>query len=143
MSNNPKIFLVDDNLFSLNLYHKSLETAGYTDVSLFTNGSLCLNNLHQKPDIIFLDHNMDDDLNGFEVLKKIKRVDPDIYVIIVSAQESMGTAIDSLKYGAFDYIIKNEQEIKRMTSVLQRISAIKEAIKQQNPTFIQRVLSIF
>lgn len=143
INNNPKIFLVDDNLFSLNLYQKSLEIEGYTNVSLFTNGSLCLNNLHHQPDIIFLDHNMDEDMNGFEVLKKIKRVNPDICVIMVSAQENMNTAIDALKYGAFDYIIKDEQEIKKMKFVLERIAAINEAIKKQKPTFIQRVLSIF
>lgn len=142
MKTTTKIFLVDDNLFSLNLYQKALETTGYTDLSLFINGTACLNNLSKKPDVIFLDHNMED-LTGFEVLKKIKRFDPNIYVVIVSAQESMTTAVDALKYGAFDYIIKDENELTKMKQVLIRIECIQEEIKKANPTFIQKVLSLF
>jgi len=65
-----KIFLVDDDLFSLNVYRQGLENLGFSDMTLYLNGTICLNNLHQKPNIIFLDHHMDDIL-GFDVLKKL------------------------------------------------------------------------
>lgn len=142
METTTKIFLVDDDLFSLNLYRQTLENLGYTDVSLFLNGTICLNHLHQKPRIIFLDHNMDD-MNGFEVLKKIKRYDPDIYVVILSAQESMKVAVDSLKFGAFDYIMKGEGEADSMKQVLSRIKAIGEELPKQKPSLFKKLLSIF
>lgn len=142
MDKTTKIFLVDDDLFSLNVYRQNLENLGYKDVSLFLNGTICLNNLHQKPTIVFLDHNMDD-LNGFEVLKKIKRYDPNIYVVIISAQESMKIAIDALKYGAFDYIIKGDNESEKMKNVLLRIESIKNEIPNAPISFIKKLLSIF
>lgn len=142
METQPKIFLVDDDLFSLTLYRQNLENLGFQDICLFLNGTVCLNNLNKKPNIIFLDHNMDD-LNGFDVLKKIKRVDPNIFVIIVSAQENMKIAVDALKYGAFDYIIKGDDEATKMKNVIERITLIKERIKNSNPTFLQKLLAIF
>jgi DNA-binding NtrC family response regulator len=142
MENVAKIFLVDDDLFSLNVYRQNLENLGYNDISLFLNGTICLNNLHQKPTIVFLDHNMDD-LNGFEVLKKIKRYDPNIYVVIISAQESMKIAIDALKYGAFDYIIKGDNESDKMKNVLLRIESIHNEIPKAHKSFIKKLLSIF
>ncbi len=142
MENSVNIFLVDDDLFSLNIYRQGLENLGYQKVSLFLNGTICLNNLNQKPNIIFLDHNMDD-LTGFEVLKKIKRVDPNVFVVIVSAQENMKIAVDALKYGAFDYIIKGDNEIEKMQNVIERIESIKQEVKKANPSFIQKLLSIF
>jgi len=142
MENSVRIFLVDDDLFSLNIYRQGLENLGYHKVSLFLNGTICLNNLNQKPDIIFLDHNMDD-LTGFEVLKKIKRVDPNVFVVIVSAQENMKIAVDALKYGAFDYIIKGDNEIEKMQNVIERMESIKQEIKKAHPSFMQKILSIF
>jgi DNA-binding NtrC family response regulator len=47
-------------------------------------------------------------MSGEEVLKKVKNYNPEIQVIIVSAQEKIGTAVQLLKLGAYDYIIKNE-----------------------------------
>ncbi len=142
MENKIKIFLVDDNLFTLNIYNKELDDSGYEDVSLFLNGTLCLNNLHQKPNVIFLDHNMDD-VTGFEALKKIKRFDPNIFVVIVSAQDEMKIAVDALKYGAFDYIIKGEGDVVKMKKVLAKISEVRHEISQARPSIIKKILSIF
>lgn len=93
--NKLKFFIVDDDVFCANLYTQHLKNNNYEDITYFSNGIDCLNNLTQQPDIIFLDHNMDD-LTGFEVLKKIKRYDPNIYVIMVSGQENIGTAVDEI-----------------------------------------------
>lgn len=137
-----KLFLVDDDTFSLHLYHQNIRNLGYTDVTTFENGMECLNNLNLKPEVVFLDHNMDN-LTGFEVLKKIKRIDPNIFVVMVSAQENMKTAVDALKYGAFDYIIKGDNELLKIENVLSRIELIKEEMKKGSPGLLQRLLSVF
>lgn len=142
MENRVKIFLVDDDLFSLNVCRQHIENLGYNDISLFLNGTICLNNLYQKPTIVFLDHNMDD-LTGFEVLKKIKRYDPNIYVVILSAQESMKIAVDALKYGAFDYIIKGDDEVTKIKNVISRIESIQQELSKKSPSFIKKLLSVF
>jgi DNA-binding NtrC family response regulator len=134
-----RIFLVDDDLFSLHLYSGYIRNLGYSNLTLFQDGSACINSLSNDPDIIFLDHNMDN-LSGFEVLKKIKRYNPNIYVVMLSAQESITTAVESLKYGAFDYIIKGDNDYERIENVIYRIKGLQEVLKRKkSPVF----LSIF
>lgn len=136
-----KIFLVDDDLFSLSLYEQSLRNLGYTDITPFQSGTDCLNQLIQKPQVIFLDHNLDH-LSGFEILKKIKRFDPNMYVVMVSGQEDMQKALDSLRYGAFDYLIKGQNEVEKMKTVLERIGQIQEMLAKKQPSTLKRFLSL-
>lgn len=136
-----KIFLVDDDPFSLTLYEQLLIGLGYTCVVTINSGTECLNQLSQAPEIIFLDHNMSD-MNGLTTLQKIKRFNPDIYVVLVSGQEDMGVTVDALKYGAFDYIIKGNNESSRIQDVLKRIEAIQELLNNSKPTGWKKILSL-
>ncbi len=142
MENQFKFFLVDDDVFFANLYDQHIKNLNYTDVTYYSNGNDCLSNLSKNPDIIFLDHNMDD-MTGFEVLKKIKRYNPNIYVIMISGQESIKTAVDALKYGAFDYIIKDKDVCEKIEIVINKIIMVKEELKKSNPTVMQKFLSFF
>ena len=130
MLNTKKIFVVDDDVFTSAIFKQHLQNLGYDDVTCFSSGTLCLNHLQERPDIILLDHEMGD-LTGFDVLIKIKRFDPNIYVVMVSGQEDMMTAIDSLKYGAFDYIIKGDDTTYKITKVMERIGEIHRLIQQK------------
>lgn len=134
MLNTKKIFVVDDDVFTSAIFKQHLQNLGYDDITCFSSGTLCLNHLQERPDIILLDHEMGD-LTGFDVLIKIKRFDPNIYVVMVSGQEDMMTAIDSLKYGAFDYIIKGDDTTYKITKVMERIGEIHRLIqkKKNNP----------
>lgn len=138
--NQFKFFVVDDDIFCANMYEKYLKNLKYNDITHFSNGNECLDNLHLNPDVIFLDHNMDD-INGFEVLKKIKRINPNIYVVMVSAQENIKTAVDALKYGAFDYIIKDNNVCDKMTLIISNIIKVKAQLKKSNPNFLRKLLS--
>ncbi|MFD2602745.1 response regulator [Flavobacterium suzhouense] len=140
--NQFKFFIVDDDVFCANVYEQYLTTLGYKDITAYSNGTDCLNNLHLNPDIIFLDHNMED-ITGFEVLKKIKRYNPNIYVVMISGQENMKTAIDALKYGAFDYVIKGKDVCEKIGEVINKIIRVKEELAKSNPGIIKRLLSIF
>lgn len=102
-----KIFLVDDDVFCLNLYQQFLKKLGYENITCYSGGKDCLDNLSQKPSIIFLDYNMED-MNGIDVLQSIKSHDSNITVVFISGQESVEVAVDALKYGAFDYIVKSK-----------------------------------
>ncbi|HMT54332.1 MAG TPA: response regulator [Saprospiraceae bacterium] len=130
MLNTKKIFVVDDDIFTSAIFKQHLQNLGYDDITCFSSGTLCLNHLQERPDIILLDHEMGD-LTGFDVLIKIKRFDPNIYVVMVSGQEDMMTAIDSLKYGAFDYIIKGDDTTYKITKVMERIGEIHRLIEQK------------
>ena len=137
-----KFFIVDDDVFCANMHQQDLQNMGFNDTTYFSNGTDCLNNLGQKPDIVFLDHNMEG-ITGFEVLKKIKRYDPNIYVVMISGQETIKTAVDALKYGAFDYIIKDNNVSENMSLIINKIIRVKDELKKSNPNFLQRMLFLF
>jgi len=135
------IFLVDDDPFYIELLKQRLLTKGFERISTFLNGVDCLNALSSKPDVIFLDHNMDT-FSGYEVLKKIKRYDPNIFVVMVSGQEDIKTAVDSLKHGAFDYILKSDDEETKISEVLSKIEKVKELQTRRKPGLLKSIFSI-
>ena len=106
-----KVFIVDDDPFCRMMYHQHLFNLGLKNLSLFSNGPDCINNLSENPDIIFLDYDMKP-FNGLETLKIIKQYNPDIYLLMLSAQKDIRVAINALKHGAFDYISKGGNDLE-------------------------------
>ncbi|MBO0949638.1 response regulator [Fibrella forsythiae] len=138
--NNLSIFIVDDDPFCGQLYEHQVRNLGYTNVTLFNDGQECLNHLTDSPDVIFLDYRMEP-MDGLAMLRKIKRFNPNIYLVVISGQEDLNVAIDVLKYGAFDYIIKGENDLEKIDAVLKKIRHVM-ALLQQRPTGkIQKLLS--
>lgn len=135
-----KIFTVDDDLFTAHLLRQLLQQQGYDDVTVFASGVAMLHELHQKPQVILLDHQMDD-LDGFETLKKIKRFDPNVFVVMVSAQEDMQTALNTLRYGALDYLAKNNNMAHDLAAVMTRIEDIAAQLRQKRPSLLNQILS--
>ena len=129
-AHNMNIFVVDDDEFSLNMYGHYLQQIGYPNVSLINEGEKCVARLQEEPDIIFLDHHMQD-LSGMETLQKIKKYNPYIKVVIVSAQENIRVAVSFIKQGAFDYIVKGDDEMLRMKAILKKIDPEDLQVKQK------------
>lgn len=119
-----RIFLVDDDVFCLNLYQQFLNKLGYGQIECFSSGKECLDNLMKRPDIIFLDYNMEE-MNGIDVLQSIKVFDKEITVVFISGQESVEIAVDALKYGAFDYIVKSKITLELLKTTIDKISVEK------------------
>ncbi len=136
---NATTFIVDDDHFVGMLYKKQLSNMGFSNLHHFLSGVDCLDNLHLNPEVVLLDHEMTE-VNGFEVLKKIKRSNPDTAVIMVSGQEDMTTAVNALKYGAFDYIIKDGTETIRISDALDRLTKLK-ALRPAPKTLFQKLIS--
>jgi DNA-binding NtrC family response regulator len=134
------IFLVDDDIFQLEIMQQILRGAGIENMQAFQSGVSCLEQIHQNPDIIFLDHQMDD-YSGYETLRKIKRYNPNIFVVMVSAQEEIKTAVDSLKHGAFDYIQKNDQLEEKVKNVVLRIEEVAQLLKKRKPSIFDSFLN--
>lgn len=129
-----KVFIVDDDRFHLEVMRQILVSEGLTDIHLFESGVECLNQIHLNPDIIFLDHQMNI-YSGYETLRKIKRYSPEIFVVMVSAQEEIKTAVDSLKHGAFDYLQKDEMLEENVKQVIRKIEEVRELYKPQKSIF--------
>jgi len=128
-----KVFLVDDDPFCRHLIEHAIRNAGYTDVQAFENGAACLDALTEEPDIILLDQMMGS-VSGTDALKAIKRFNPDIYVVLVSGQQQVQVAVDSLKFGAFDYVVKDEHLASRLATVLGKIEKMRALLASRPPT---------
>ena len=135
---NSKIFLVDDDHFIGKYYNKFLSNLEFTNLRNFYCSVDFINAIDENPEVILLDHQMDH-ISGFETLKKIKRFNPNAFVIMVSSQKDMTIAVDSLKFGAFDYIIKGEGDTKQIEDALKRISIIKERIHSKEKSIFKRI----
>jgi two-component system response regulator AtoC len=75
----------------------------------------------ERPDVVTLDYRLPD-MNGTEVLQKIKAIDPDIEVIVVSEQDNISTAVELLKQGAYDYIVKEKDIRERLLTAVNNIN---------------------
>ena len=125
---NPKIVIVEDDRFFANLIQQHLEHSNYTDIVVFHQGEDCIMQLYKRPDLIILDHQLGD-TNGIDILRNIKSVNPNIPVIFLSAQEEMKVAVNALKYGAYDYIEKNENAFIRLDTMIKRIVDLHQIIQ--------------
>jgi DNA-binding NtrC family response regulator len=108
-----KIFVVDDNELYARMSHHHLSLNPDNEVEKFKSGKECLESLYKNPDLIFLDYSLPE-MSGIDVLRKIKETHKEIPVIIVSGQEDVSTAVNLLKEGAYDYIVKDENAKERM-----------------------------
>ena len=112
-----KIFVVEDDEAYTKFIKYVLSLNPDFEVEYFVNGKSCIENLHKNPSIITLDYSLPD-MAGQQVLEEIKRYDPSITVIIVSAQEKIGTAVELLKTGAYDYITKDQDTKDRLLNTI-------------------------
>ena len=100
-----KLLLVDDDPFTLTGIGQNLESEGY-DVTTAENGETALELLEKSDfDLIITDIVMDG-IDGIQVLKKAKEVNPDTKVIILTGYGDMTSAIDALRLDADDYMLK-------------------------------------
>jgi two-component system response regulator AtoC len=135
-----KIFVVDDNALFLRVLQKTLAVNEEYNVIPISSGKECINRLNEKPDIVSLDYTLPD-YNGKEILEKIKELTPETQVIIVSGQNDINTAIELLKIGAYDYIVKSVDTREKISIAIKKIierleltkenKILKEAISQE------------
>jgi len=116
--NKIKLFLVDDDaVFLKSLKIEFLHHTDFT-VETFATGELCIENLSQNPDVIILDYHLDgidkNAMNGIETLDKIKVINPDIPVVMLSSQDKIDVAISCMHHRAFDYVVKSETAFLRL-----------------------------
>ncbi|MDY6853404.1 MAG: sigma-54 dependent transcriptional regulator [Thermodesulfobacteriota bacterium] len=100
-----KILVVEDEVRMRNLLKRILTKQGFS-VHTSPNGMDALNKLDEIPfDVIITDIKMPE-MNGMELLKTVKETRKDIYIIIMTAFGSIGSAVKAMKEGAYDYITK-------------------------------------
>ncbi len=132
-NNQLKIFLVDDDaVFLKSLEIDFLHNTDYK-IETFASGELCIRNLMGKPDIIVLDYHLDgidkNAMNGIETLDKIKALNADIAVIMLSSQDKIDVAVKCMHHKAIDYVVKSETAFIRLQKIITAISSYKKMEK--------------
>lgn len=115
-----KIFVVEDDEWYRELLGYNLELNPDYEIHKFGTATDCLNALHERPDVITLDYRLPD-MEGDEVLRRIKDVNEQIEVIIISEQDNIETAVALLKQGAYDYLVKAKDIRDRLLNVVNNI----------------------
>ncbi|MEE8553830.1 MAG: sigma-54 dependent transcriptional regulator [Desulfobacterales bacterium] len=102
---NTKILIVDDELIMRESLSGWLERDGH-EVSAAASGEEAMEVLKDSRfDILLVDIKMEG-MSGLDVLKQVKESDPDVDVIMITAYGSIPTAIEAMKKGAYDYLLK-------------------------------------
>ena len=116
---NSKILIVDDEeIIQLSL-SEGLKDLGYK-VSTADNGAMAIDVVKKfKPQVVFLDMRLSNE-NGLDILPKIKEVDSEIEIVIMTAYGDIQTAVRAIKLGAFDYINK-PFDLQEIDIIIKRI----------------------
>jgi len=141
---NKQIFIVDDDPIQAEMISDHLSKMSGFNVRVFNSGEECLKYMNELPGIVFLDFYLDginkDAMNGLDVLQEIKKISPNTDVVMLSGQDKIDVAVNTMKYGAFDYIVKGESAFYRAEKAVFNIYRFKKlegnATKYRNMTFL-------
>jgi DNA-binding NtrC family response regulator len=124
----PLIFIVEDNPTYNKLVVSYLQSKKFNHIESFFSGEECLKKIGKKPDIVIQDYLLEG-IDGIEVLKQVKKTNPHTYFIFLSGQDSVDVAVNTLKMGAFDYIVKDQMALKKLVDKITKILVTQQLIK--------------
>lgn len=121
-----KIFVVDDDEMLSMALEDFLERKTNHEIYLFNTGEDCLDHLEEQPDIIILDYNLNsvkkDAANGLVILDAIKRMNDDVKVVMLSSQETTWIILQTVKMGAAEYVVKDENAFERILTFCEKVA---------------------
>jgi two-component system OmpR family response regulator len=139
------IMLIDDDQLHNEMLSDYLKQRYRVDIHSFTSGEEALQRLDElKPTYIILDYYLDrikkDAKNGLEILKIIRERYPETNVLMLSGQDKIEVAVDSMKFGAYDYVVKNPSGFVRVENVMKNI---REHLRMKTMMKAYRFTTIF
>jgi dolichol-phosphate mannosyltransferase len=114
------ILVVDDDPVCRRMLRLHLEEASYR-VEEAADGAEALARVGDGISVVLLDLNLVEHNDGLDILKQVRKRHAEVEIIIVSGQEELETAVQSMKLGAFDYILKPASPEKLLKAVRKAI----------------------
>jgi two-component system cell cycle response regulator len=131
----PHVLIVDDEPFIRRFYRGLLEVAGYR-VSEAGGAAEAYDLAEQGVDAVLLDIMMPE-VSGLEALESLRRIAPDLPVIIVTAYQSAPNAVAALRGGAFDFIVKGMKNEMILNSVARAVE--RHRLTRENRRLIEEI----
>lgn len=147
MENNAaSILIVDDESGILYVLTHTLSGREYS-IETATNGAEAIDKIRQnKYHVLLLDLNMQP-VTGMEVLKELRKINPETVVIILTAHSTVDSAIDALRLGAFDYLVKpaEPEAIRERVNegIKQYDQAVARAMLHQQLSMLEQTLQLY
>ena len=99
------MLVVDDEPIILESCRRILQKAGYA-VETCDRGAAGIERLGSwKPQVVVVDLRMPE-LDGFEVIRRVRELDPDVVIVTITGYANVATAVDAMKAGAYDFLPK-------------------------------------
>jgi len=124
MKNDLTVFIVDDDPFWASLLKEMLAELGFANVSTFSKGSDCINNLNKHPKLVFLDHQLEDS-DGLKILQEIKQFEPHTCVVFCTAHMDFNVAVNAMKNGSAEYLLKANATIGEVGEIIKGLNTRK------------------
>ncbi len=127
-----KILVVDDDPFVRGMLQEILESAGHT-VQTAGDGTDALQLWNQSPEsveLILSDMNMEQ-MDGLELIRSLRKQQADIPIIILTVNDEISIALEAIRSGATDYLLKDENIQDTILISVERVME-KERLKKQN-----------
>ncbi|CUS76721.1 sigma-54-dependent transcriptional regulator [Candidatus Kryptonium thompsonii] len=123
-----KVVIIEDEKIKRITLRDALLKEGYEVVD-FESPIFAVNYIEQNDvDVVVTDIRLPD-MDGMEVLKIIKKINPNIMVIMITAYGTIENAVEAMKLGAYDYITKPFSS-ERLIMILKKIEKYKELEKE-------------
>jgi DNA-binding NtrC family response regulator len=147
------MFIIDDDPIQVEMIKDYLGERYIFELKVYEDGEKAMKDIEAfKPEIVVLDYHLNSNnpnaKNGVEVLKEIKRINPPTKVIMFSAQDNIDIALESMRNGAYDYIIKGETAFNKMENTVNRLGEMHKlesmnTAQKRTITFLGVVLGLF
>jgi DNA-binding NtrC family response regulator len=113
-----RILIADDNRIELIAISDNLKDYGFNTIEAFSGREAIAVFQKELPPLVLMDLQMPG-MNGIEAMQEIKKINPDVPVIIITADGDIPTAVEAIKLGAYDFITK-PPDFDRLALTLQR-----------------------
>lgn len=145
------VFLIDDNPIYLSILEEEVQRLlPNATVFLFESGEKAMEKIELDPFLVFLDYDLagttNEAMNGINVLKRMKKNNPEVEVVMLSGVDDINIITTCMKYGAFDFIFKNEKAMSdvrhKITAILRKLRMAEERIEDYHAKWFLKWVAI-
>jgi len=126
LENTRYVFVIDDDPIQTEMIKDYMKERYVFDLKVYTDGEAALKDVEKlKPEMVVLDYHLNSNnpgaKNGIEVLRQIKKLNPSTKVIMFTGEDNINVALESMRNGAYDYIIKGETAFNKIENTVNRL----------------------